>query len=116
MTPYAGFVDLFPKTFRIEVSLDGQSFIPVAGRTGQPRTTEPLEIVFENEDARYVKLIVNEVSNDFDNQFAVLSEFEIFAPAGNGFEVAFYGAWGCSHRPAVRYDIRMSETDRRNEL
>ena len=59
-----------------------------------------------------MKLIVNEVSNDFDNQFAVLSEFEIFAPAGNGFEVAlqFTAPGDDAHiGQAVRYDIRMSE-------
>ena len=118
MTPYTGFLDLFPKTFRIEVSLDDENYIPVAGRTGQPRTENPLEIVFENEQARYVKLIINEVADDFNNQFAVLSEFEVFSPAGNGFEVVlqFTAPGDDAHiGQGTRYDIRASESEIRIE-
>ncbi|MBL92101.1 MAG: hypothetical protein CMH56_09880, partial [Myxococcales bacterium] len=112
MTPYSGFLELFPKAFHIEISVDGEDYMPVADRTAFPRPDGPAEILFEAEDARYVKLVVNEVTEEFQNQYAVLAGFEVFAPADNGFEVVvqFTAPGDDAHLgQATRYDLRYAE-------
>ena len=56
MSPYPGFRDLFPRSFRLETSEDGDEYTPVADRTAFQPPDGPAEILFEPESARYVKL------------------------------------------------------------
>ena len=86
LTPDAKYLDLFPRGFTLDVSVDKNSWKTIASEQAFKVTTaDVLTWGFPAESARYVRIAIDDTGSSFGKHYVILADVEVdSAAAGDG--------------------------------